>query len=52
MIKNVFTAYANVILLNRFINWINKVEQHGINSYDIKEDIFSEIKVEPYSKTI
>ena len=26
--KNIFTAHANVIVLNRFINWINKAEQH------------------------
>ena len=50
--KNIFTAHANVIVLNRFINWINKAEQHGINSYDIKEDIFNENKVKPYSKPI
>ena len=48
MIKNIFTAHANVISLN----WINKAKQHGINSYDIKEDIFSENKVEPYNVII
>ena len=45
--KNVLLLYACVIILNRFINWINKAEQYGIKSYDIKEDILSEIKVEP-----
>ena len=45
--KNIFTAHANVIVLNRFINWINKAEQHGIKSDYIKENIFNEIKVEP-----
>ena len=52
VIKMFLLPYENVKSLNRFINWINKAEQHGLNSYDIKEDIFSEIKVEPYSKTI
>ena len=50
--KNICTAHANVIVLHRFKNWINKAEQHGINPYDIKENIFNENKVEPYSKTI
>ena len=30
MIKNILLLYANVILLNRFINWINKATWHKI----------------------
>ena len=38
--------FANVMISDRFINWINKAKQGGIKSDYVKEDLFSEIKVE------